>query len=288
MYSEKNKNDARSLNSQGLSLRKISEMTGVPKSTLSDWLQESPEPERAINTETEPEIECPASVNSTFRAIDSPIPDRIRTNFGQNTLSNIVWNDEPDNFRTNSGQSNPKNSQIMKEPEFNSQNRTEFSSEHVSQDWIELKKLELQLQHERELKKMDLEREEKELRRQELNLKQVELDQQRERLSQIGDQFKVGIIKIAQIIQEKGQQSHWEYDEIIDIYEKFEYSRINFMPFIRVYGILQNSNPYLVMFQCFCEQFSDLYLEITEDGTRITFTDDEISLVNQVCSTFYG
>lgn len=192
-------------------------MTSIPKSTVSDWIQE----ENLSNGEN-----------------DFPINKQDMEGLGTNLNESLSEsNDSPDRNQTDFGQFYLKNSNPINETNENRQNRTEMYHQTLSPAMIELEKLKIQLQHEREMRKMDIELDELEIRKQEISIKERTLNFEAEKLSRTCDEFREKVIEIARFINAKGQESEWEYDEICDLCERTDHIRQILLPVIERNGL---------------------------------------------------
>lgn len=137
MHKDEEKKRVRSLSNEGHSIRKIAEMTGIPKSTVADLLHEAPEQTHPEFTLPELSEECPASINSpsreesdSFSDDSRPIPgqfeadqrfiptqsDVIRTTPGQNNGEPRRMPITPDSYRSNQDQNIFANRLTYKKP----------------------------------------------------------------------------------------------------------------------------------------------------------------------------
>ena len=173
----------------------------------------------------------------------------------------------------------------MNEQDNNRENRTEMFHQHISPEMLEVEKLRIQLQHERDMRKLDIESESLEVRKQEISLKERSLNYEAEKISRLGDEFRENIIEVARCINDKGQNSEWDYDEISELSDKIDHIRIILLPVIER-NDMSNENSILLRFINWVMSECSKWLEDVdaEEGLGIEFTDEEFELVEDVCS----
>ncbi len=218
MYTNEDKEKVRSLFDQGHSIRKIAEMTGIPKSSVAELKREQ-EPSDTLQTLSEPDEEGPDGNDNALWKESYGLVDSSRTFSGQNNAENRSTITEPDNIRTNPGQINPYVHIPICESSENMPNWTKMVPEYVSPEWLELKKIELQLQHDREMKKLEQEEARIWLRERAAEEIKQEFEQVREKKTERAENISFKIRAMASELLNKVEMDQWDSTEAEDLYE---------------------------------------------------------------------
>jgi len=199
MYSEDKKNQVKVLFEQGNSIRKISQETGIPKSTVADWLNEEDQTESIQELSfTEPKLNF--SGQMIEKSDKTIFPDNIRTEsdivFGQN-------NAEMEKNSDNSGHLQPN-----------------CPREIYSHEFFELKKQELLYQHERIMREQDRMDRVIQLKEKEFLAKEQIIKMKTEHKTAMVQIFSRRFNKLINRIVQQGQSSDWTFEEIEDLLDE--------------------------------------------------------------------
>jgi hypothetical protein len=169
MYTENDKTRVRVLYEQGQSARKISEVTNIPRSTVSSWCQEWADLSgNEVSNEFLDDDVSNSDTNGYSEELDT-IPDENGTISGLP----VPFREQPVSVIPDDDEDEPKMMRSFLSPEV-----------------IELKKFELQLHHERELRKMDYEE-------RKIALKEEELKRAKLKRAMVAENLSVRIRSIA-------------------------------------------------------------------------------------------
>jgi len=137
MYNINDKEKVLELYQPGNSIRKISSLTNIPKSTVADWLKE-------CNYTTATEV---SEYNPDEPNMPSEHPEES------------TFSDDPDTFQEKFQEKTGQKEQLfpgdVSKPKKIPLVRTDDSNLLVSPAWIELKKIEIEQLHQREMRKKE-------------------------------------------------------------------------------------------------------------------------------------
>jgi hypothetical protein len=262
MYSNDQKIKVKALSEEGKSLRQISDLTGIPKSTVSDWIQQ--------------EIELSWPMQSIS------LPDK--------TPSDMVFKGIPDEVNNVSdrnqqipGQIKPKIEISMNEHDENKTNRTELGQYHMSPEMMEVEKLKNQQLHEREMIQLAIQRDFIELRKQEIIQREKISKDEDQKINQIIKEFLDEVTEVAQFIYDKGQNTVWDYYEIQELFDKLDHLNKNSLPVVKKNYLYIKTSPFFQFYYWIIRNCNSWIEEADEiDGLEIEFTDEEMELVRDI------
>lgn len=100
---------------------------------------------------------------------------------------------------------------------------------------------------------------------------------------QINDEFSEGITEIAQLINDKGQESDWEYDEIQELFDKLENISKKLLPVVKRNDFYYDDSILYKLLYWITKECNRWIEEVDEiDGLSIDFTDEEMDLVGEI------
>jgi hypothetical protein len=254
MYTEEEKTKVKSLAAEGQSLRKISELTGIPKSTVSDWIQDGGELSNTPHPMILPDKKSTGSVFNEFPDKSYDVSDEFQRIFGQNKS---------------------KNELIMNEHEENKENRTVIQKK-VSPELLDLKKLDIQLNHERELKKIAIEE-------RAIALKEIEMSNFNIKRLNNAERLSGEIQALATELLNDGEVYECDTEKAEELLDKVENLLEEYIAFCNEYGYFyKNTEPFsfLTWVKKQCEAWIDEQDEEEEDDPfTITFTEKAIARI---------
>lgn len=269
MHTDEEKKMVRSLSRDGHSLRKIAEITGISKSTVADLIRAETRPIISLNTHSDLSEKCPASndrqsrekpysfsdYSGPFQEQKSPVrtpitleSDNSRPNPGQNNRIHDYLPSISDNSQVIAQQNNFQNQIPMMEPEEKQQNRTEIPFENLSQGSIELKKYELNLHHEREMRKMDQVDAQLRFQQEEAANRKQALQEIREKKADRADYFNAKIMVLTSDLLNRVELNRWSTSEVHELFNNASELHADFIAFCKKYDITyMDSEPFLFL-----------------------------------------
>jgi len=198
-YSNIDKEQVLELHQAGNSIRQISSYTNIPKSTVADWIKE-----------------CSQSTPKEVSDCNPDAPDMTSGHPEESTFS-----DDPDTFQgefpENIGQTGQEDLSDVSEPDKLPLEKTEDSNLSINNEWIKLKKKEIEQRHQRKMRKMDQSDADRNLREREVQIQESLARKERTRLKLQEREYVDNLKSIARYYQRK---KDWTTDELLRLQER--------------------------------------------------------------------
>jgi len=266
MYNQDDKEKVLELHQEGYSIRNISSMINIPKSTVADWLKER---DSSPDTDT-----------------DDLNPEESDNLTGQPEKSMVLEHD-PDIFRANFHENTGQNEQLfpgdVSKPDKIPLIRTDNSALPGSAEWIELKKKEIEQLHRREMRKMDQLDEDRHLREREVSVKeQIHKEtQDKKKADQMHLLHRIQSVANYLLSEIDGQEIEFSdaedlYDNIMEILNDLETLCI----FHNINCRKMKSTKFLVWIKCECQFWLDDFEP--DESFEVEFSEKEASRIQRI------